>query len=284
MQINVAAWDGKERGLPFAFSTIRHDSWQYKLHKHVNFFELVCVHEGGLRQEVNGRIVEQGPRTICMIRENDSHELWGESFVMTNLMVSTWWVRQLEKLWGSKIIQSHLFGAEVSPVAHVGGDTWRWFESNLHRLSIPGSSAAKMALFSQFFHNLMMDHFIDGNAFSGEDEVVPEWISELQAWIAGQGDRPVRVEDVVEKANRCPEHVSRSFRKYLGLSPSQYLNQQRLEKAGEMLRSTSLPILDICYAVGFDNPSYFHRLFRKAHGITPNAYRKEFSIFRRIKS
>ena len=53
-----------------------------------------------------------------------------------------------------------------------------------------------------------------------------------------------------------------------------YLNNQRLHRAAELLIYSNLSLLDICFKVGFDNPSYFHRLFKQFHGTTPSGYRR----------
>lgn len=66
----------------------------------------------------------------------------------------------------------------------------------------------------------------------------------------------------------------RSFRQYTGLSPGQYLTSIRIKKAGELLESTSLRLGEIGAIIGYDNPLYFSRIFKKQTGLSPSEYRK----------
>lgn len=63
------------------------------------------------------------------------------------------------------------------------------------------------------------------------------------------------------------------MRRNTGKSFSEYLNDYRLEKAMEMLRSTDERIADIAYDVGFANVTYFNRLFKSRFGYSPKELR-----------
>lgn len=65
----------------------------------------------------------------------------------------------------------------------------------------------------------------------------------------------------------------RFMRRNTGKSFSEYLNDYRLEKAAEMLRSTDERIADIAYDVGFANVTYFNRLFKSRFGHSPKELR-----------
>lgn len=59
-------------------------------------------------------------------------------------------------------------------------------------------------------------------------------------------------------------------------SPASYIRDQRLTKAKHLLRSTDLPIGQVAFAVGFEDPLYFSRLFKTSIGISPTNYRNYF--------
>ena len=61
---------------------------------------------------------------------------------------------------------------------------------------------------------------------------------------------------------------------YYNISPFEYLNYIRIIHASKLLKSTKKLITDIASECGFDNISYFNRVFKRIMGITPNAYRK----------
>jgi transcriptional regulator GlxA family with amidase domain len=58
-----------------------------------------------------------------------------------------------------------------------------------------------------------------------------------------------------------------------GLSLSRYLRAMRLRKAQELLTDSGLNVSEVAYAVGFEDPKYFSRVFSEAFGVSPAAFR-----------
>jgi len=71
-----------------------------------------------------------------------------------------------------------------------------------------------------------------------------------------------------------PSECLRCFRSTIGTPPIQYLKSFRVQKAAELLSSTSTKINEISSLCGFQDPSYFTRSFREIKGMTPNQYRQ----------
>jgi AraC-like DNA-binding protein len=87
-------------------------------------------------------------------------------------------------------------------------------------------------------------------------------------------DTPLTLEHISSEAGFSPYHFIRLFRAAYRQTPHQYLMQQRIEKAKELLRSSDMPINEICYTVGFESLGSFTTLFRRIAGLSPGAYRK----------
>jgi YesN/AraC family two-component response regulator len=68
-------------------------------------------------------------------------------------------------------------------------------------------------------------------------------------------------------------YLTHIFRQELGISPWEYLNRYRIKQAKALLRGTADSITSIAAQVGFDDASYFGRVFRKHAGCSPHAYR-----------
>jgi len=86
-------------------------------------------------------------------------------------------------------------------------------------------------------------------------------------------DQDIKLADLAQLAEMSQSHFSRLFKQSMGLSPHQYLLQQRVERAKQLLKHTNQSLVEIALACGFDSHSHFARQFRQITGITPKAYR-----------
>lgn len=69
-------------------------------------------------------------------------------------------------------------------------------------------------------------------------------------------------------------YLIRIFKRELGTSPLQYINNKKVERAQLLLYTTNMPVKEVAYALGFSDHSYFIRMFRKMSGLTPQEYRE----------
>jgi len=85
----------------------------------------------------------------------------------------------------------------------------------------------------------------------------------------------ISIEDLCRKACLSRPHFFRCFKNELGLTPTEFINRSRIERAKHLLRKPHCSITDACYAVGFNSLSYFNRVFRKLTGLAPQQYQKQ---------
>ncbi|NQU43735.1 helix-turn-helix transcriptional regulator [bacterium] len=69
-------------------------------------------------------------------------------------------------------------------------------------------------------------------------------------------------------------HAGRVFRETYGISPVEYMNAIRIERARLFLRDTDLSISEAAYRVGFSSAAYFSRLFKRLTGLSPREFRE----------
>ncbi|EML1595982.1 MULTISPECIES: helix-turn-helix domain-containing protein [Burkholderia cepacia complex] len=86
--------------------------------------------------------------------------------------------------------------------------------------------------------------------------------------------QPLTLGELAEVAALSEYHFSRMFRLSFGRAPHAWVAEQRLARARELLRTTSLPLAQIAADCGYANAGHFSHRFRDAHGTTPNTYRR----------
>jgi len=86
---------------------------------------------------------------------------------------------------------------------------------------------------------------------------------------------------LAEVAGECgmsKYHFSRMFKSATGMSYSAFVNKMRIDMAKDLLNRPGLNITEVCYASGFNDLSYFDKVFRRHTGTTPSGYRKRLRV------
>jgi AraC-like DNA-binding protein len=86
-------------------------------------------------------------------------------------------------------------------------------------------------------------------------------------------EAPLDVAQLASFANLSPSHYSALFRQILGFSPKAYFQRLRMHRAARLLLTTGHSIKTVAATMGYDDPLYFSRVFRRLHGISPSVYR-----------
>ena len=84
---------------------------------------------------------------------------------------------------------------------------------------------------------------------------------------------PITIEELAESVGLSKHYLMRFFKKYMGTTCIEYINDYRLNVATNLLLTTGLQITEISARVGISNLSYFNRIFKKKYGMTPKEYR-----------
>ncbi|MFC5470475.1 AraC family transcriptional regulator [Cohnella suwonensis] len=101
----------------------------------------------------------------------------------------------------------------------------------------------------------------------------PDSIKEAVRYLDRNYSRTVGLEQLAESLLLSKFHLLRSFSRFVGITPNDYLNRVRIERAIELLRTTDWSIDRIGTEVGYSTGSYFIKVFRKLTGQTPGSFR-----------
>lgn len=99
-------------------------------------------------------------------------------------------------------------------------------------------------------------------------------LKHAQEYIAAHYAEALTLEQVAAHVALSPTYFSRVFKQEMGCTFVDYLIQMRLEAAKHLLRTTTLSLAEISYAVGYQSPNYLSELFKNTVGITASAYRR----------
>tara|TARA_R110002072_G_scaffold303107_2_gene493783 strand:+ start:53900 stop:54895 length:996 start_codon:yes stop_codon:yes gene_type:complete len=101
-----------------------------------------------------------------------------------------------------------------------------------------------------------------------------ELIIKVQEWMQKHYQRSIRMADLAASYGLNMRTFNRRFRLAANKTPTEYLQEVRINQARELLKHSNLSITEIGFAVGYQDVSYFTGLFRRLHDVTPNAYRR----------
>src|SRR5690606_13017428 len=106
-------------------------------------------------------------------------------------------------------------------------------------------------------------------------------IGTCQAWIAEHYPVPNPVARMVERSGLSERTFKRRFKAATGYAPVDYVQALRIEEAKQLLETTREPTDAIARQVGYEDPAFFRRLFKRRTGITPARYRQRFQSLAR---
>lgn len=139
----------------------------------------------------------------------------------------------------------------------------RYLQAEQHSLIVEGLARALFGLCWPYLRAQLSNTSIHAE--------LPAWLEQTLLRIST--DLSCNVSDLAREAGYSPAQFRRSFCRYVGSTPSDYLKSQRLEATCYLLEHTDLPLSAVAGRVGVSDVSYFSRVFKAAYGMSPSAYR-----------
>ena len=115
--------------------------------------------------------------------------------------------------------------------------------------------------------------FIDESNLLTESQI-PEWIEILCREMRKEENLLAGFGRMRKLACHTPQHLCKYFQKFLGRTPTDFLNELRINHSAQLLADTTEDVTLIADRLKFKSLSRFYHLFRKYYGISPVAYRK----------
>lgn len=160
----------------------------------------------------------------------------------------------------------------------MSGASAAWHDLVLHLIRRYASPQAARTI-AKFF---LLNSHLDGQApyimFQENRRHGDGLILTAQQWLLQHSDRPRPLERAQQASGLAPRTFNRRFHQATGLSPIHYLQQLRIARAKAELEGTDDPVDEISWRVGYEDPAFFRRLFKRITGMTPGRYRRTFQL------
>jgi transcriptional regulator GlxA family with amidase domain len=158
------------------------------------------------------------------------------------------------------------------------GASMTWHDMALYLVARHAGAATAQELARQFALQWHQDGLTPYIIFEGRSDHGDAEIQSAQQWLGDHFSIASPVEEMIKRSRLAERTFKRRFVTATGLAPIAYVQRLRIEDAKRRLERTEVPVDEISWRVGYEDPAFFRRLFKRTTGLAPSAYRKRFRI------
>ncbi|MGG1555930.1 AraC family transcriptional regulator [Paenibacillus ferrarius] len=257
-----------------------HKNFQYWSIAHAHdFYELFLVVKGSVCHVVNGQTKPLDEGALVFIRPGDQHSfeaIRDEKVELLNMNLRDELILEIFAFLGPGFPSTPFIHAKMPPVRYISAEQARAFIHQCRdiwavaRTDQAQMNSMKRGLLASLFSRAFTEQQ-DGAAY----DKAPGWLRELHDYARKNEIFLSGVNALYQSAPCSPEHVARCWKKYYQVTPTHWINEQRLTYAADLIEHSDMEILDICFHCGFGSLSYFYRRFKERFSCTPIAYREK---------
>jgi len=248
-------------------------------HRHGQY-EFILALTDNIAHRINGTMQILSEGTLLFIRPDDEHEFISipgknQEFICFSYTKEAF-NRFSDYMAGTDFPLTKLLNSPLPPMCRLSKYEKEHIYIRIQDLNYVRSEDKDRI--NTNFRLLLCDiftHFADSSPDNYSNIFVPDWLDRTCAKMKMRENFSLGLSKMIELSEKTPEHLSRSIKKYFGITPSEYINNIRLDFAANQLLTTSNSVLDICLDSGFDNTVYFHKKFKEKFGETPSHFRKK---------
>lgn len=235
-------------------------------HTH-DFYEVLVILEGEFIEHTPSKNFFLKKRTVHFVKPSDKHHLSTTGKYETNLLrnIALDAVYFLECLKEVGITHTdNLFNPfELDTLAYQNYRNKVDLLLQLNNSEATNHFLVKSILSDLFIHSLLtQDQRTD----------TPSWLKKVYLEMYKEENYVAGLPQLIHLSGKTQEHLTRAFKKYYHITPSDHINNIRLQAAASLLTTSDKKIIDIIYECGFNNISYFNRLFKRKFGVQPSVY------------
>ncbi|CDZ70581.1 Transcriptional regulator containing an amidase domain and an AraC-type DNA-binding HTH domain [Neorhizobium galegae bv. orientalis] len=158
------------------------------------------------------------------------------------------------------------------------GASMTWHDLVLYLIARHMGAAAARSIARFFALQWHQDGLAPYIVFEGRKDHGDTAIQAAQDWVATHFSVANPLEEMILRAGLTERTFKRRFTAAAGVSPIAYVQRLRIEEAKRRLEGTEASVDEISWQVGYEEPAFFRRLFKRVTGLAPGAYRRRFQI------
>lgn len=253
---------------------VRSENEYFRLHCH-DYFEIFLIVRGNITHLINGTSQTLSEGSLVFIRPDDVHNFKCRgSRTFANLTFTKETCRELFHYLSDGFPAEKLLSAPLPPLVLLKDKDFKHLLSQLEALNAiqwPDKPKLKLQIRS-LLCEIFTRHFADFG--QDKDDLLPIWLEQLCKEMEKRENFMEGIERMTQISGKSREHIARSMKKYLGQSPTEYVNSLRINYAANMLLNSNMPIVDLCFESGFSNVSWFYTLFQHKFHMSPGDFKK----------
>ncbi|MBE5897232.1 MAG: helix-turn-helix domain-containing protein [Lachnospiraceae bacterium] len=256
-------------------------------HTH-NYVELIYMCSGSTKHIINGNEIVLEKGELLFLNQNAIQEIMpaGEDDIAVNLIILPSFFDYALTMLGDEdnlirefiidclkskdndVSYLHFKVADVLPIQNLMENLiWTIHNKQNNKRSI--NQATMGVLLLQLMN---YTEFVD----VGKDNSGQELVMSVYKYVE-ENYRDGSFTDLAEQLHYDLHWLSKTIKQLTGKNYTELLQDKRMRQAAYLLRTSKLTVADIATAVGYENISYFHRLFQKTYGTSPRNYRLDYS-------
>ena len=130
-------------------------------------------------------------------------------------------------------------------------------------------------LIHYFMELLILIHRLPDEKPRKRERIVMHEIEQAVQYFTENYNTSISIDRYAQSHNLSISWFIQNFKQYTGTTPTQYILLLRISNAKDLLENTAYNVSEIANIVGYDNPLYFSRIFKKQSGVSPSEYRKQ---------
>lgn len=271
MEINDYREKKPHGNADYSFAEYKICGYEFTTNHWHDEIEIIYILHGNLRITVNGNHFCGGGGDIFAVNRGEMHELYGESadleyyaFVF-NVGMLSFSQEDATQRFIVKPLMENKIKLTNRPKVQTGIFD-EIIECNKSR------SVANMLKTKSLLLFFLSEIFESGQYDKRKKDADEEIKKAIIFYINNEFDRRIALDEISKKFNMSPKYFCRFFKKSFGKTFTEYLNGVRTEKAMDLL-SRGMSVTDAAIACGFNNMSYFAKVFRHNTGINPVHYK-----------